>query len=236
MLIKELSPSLKQITFTSKVKKLVEKDSKDFFNDLQTVLHATNLTEDYITELNTVLTSLHNDDILVVCFEEFNPNGTFKLKDVICDDEHIIDKTKNVLLREKVTTSYIVNLKNTHEATEIMVNDTTPFDTLVAMKYLHKKTSCQSRGIEFSLTLNDVAKLMKKKVCHYSGVKLTLDGVHSLTFDRIDSNKWYVVGNVVACSCLVNKLKDDMLDNGLNLDVMSNKEMKNMLLAFSELL
>jgi len=85
-------------------------------------------------------------------------------------------------------------------------------DTLIAKKYLALMTSANSRNIEFDLTLADVRKLLTVKKCYYSGVILTdeIDSDNQRSVDRIDNDKGYITGNVVACSRYLNRIKANL--------------------------
>lgn len=93
------------------------------------------------------------------------------------------------------------------------------FDLSVARKYISKQANAEARGVEFTLTLQSMANLMKAKKCFYTGITLTeprpnaqLRGTDR-TIDRIDGSKGYVKGNVVACCYAANNLKA-MCENG----------------------
>ena len=85
----------------------------------------------------------------------------------------------------------------------IKVRDKT-FDTSVALKYLNLQESAERRGIEFSLSIQSIINLKKAKRCFYTGMALT-DINRSV--DRIDNEKGYIKGNVVACDKAFNMLK-----------------------------
>lgn len=85
-------------------------------------------------------------------------------------------------------------------------------DLEVAKKLVAIKTSADSRGIEFDLSLRRVRQLLNTKKCFISGVKLNRihQDPNQLTFDRLDNTKGYTDENVVACSSRLNKLKDSL--------------------------
>jgi hypothetical protein len=88
-----------------------------------------------------------------------------------------------------------------------MVSD---FD--VAKKLVSIKSSADSRGIEFDLSLRKVRHLLNAKKCYISGVTLNrIQGDdNQLTFDRLDNSKGYTDDNVVACSLRMNRVKDSL--------------------------
>ena len=85
-------------------------------------------------------------------------------------------------------------------------------DLHLIKKYLAKYESSKSRGIAFELSFTSYKNLMRAKKCFYTGVTLT--EAHNgpqqpmgRTIDRLDCNKGYVHGNVVACCFAANQLK-----------------------------
>lgn len=82
--------------------------------------------------------------------------------------------------------------------------------------YLNKWKEANSRGIEFMLTQNQYRKLTKQTHCFYTGVKFEAEGDNKISIDRIDNVKGYVDGNVVACTCKINKLKQSLFESGLH--------------------
>jgi hypothetical protein len=48
------------------------------------------------------------------------------------------------------------------------------------------------------------------KTCYYTGVTFTEDGPNARSFDRIDSDKGYIEGNVVACTVDINGKKSNL--------------------------
>jgi hypothetical protein len=85
-------------------------------------------------------------------------------------------------------------------------------DLDVAKKLVAIKTSADSRGIEFNLSLKRVRQLLNTKRCFISGARLNRiqQDPNQLTFDRLDNTKGYTDENVVACSLRINRLKDSL--------------------------
>lgn len=100
------------------------------------------------------------------------------------------------------------------ESDDLDINEK-PFDLVLARFYLNKHRNAKERGIEFTLTLADMRKLLKKKTCHYTGEKLNfLHGDRNkLSLDRVDSSKGYTKENTVACTTWVNHWKNAVLEN-----------------------
>ncbi len=85
-------------------------------------------------------------------------------------------------------------------------------DLEVAKKLISIKSSADSRGIHFDMSLKKVRQLLNTKKCFITGVILNrthLD-LNQLTFDRLDNNKGYTDDNVVVCSLRMNRLKDSL--------------------------
>jgi len=77
-------------------------------------------------------------------------------------------------------------------------------DAYLAKKYVNKVSKCATDDMAFELTFAEFKKVMTAKRCKYTDVLLTYQrGVvqidSDVTIDRIDNNKGYVKGNVVAC-------------------------------------
>jgi len=85
-------------------------------------------------------------------------------------------------------------------------------DLEVAKKMVAIKTSADSRGLEFDLSLKRVRQLLNTKKCFISGERLNRiqQDPNQLTFDRLDNTKGYTDDNVVACSLRINRLKDSL--------------------------
>jgi hypothetical protein len=80
-------------------------------------------------------------------------------------------------------------------------------DIKIANKYLNLYKSAKDRGKEFNLTLTSVKNLLNAKKCYYSGLMLTPE---TLTIDRINNDKGYIIGNVCACHFKINQLKSNL--------------------------
>jgi hypothetical protein len=83
-------------------------------------------------------------------------------------------------------------------------------DVEVAKKLVNIHSSAQSRNLEFNLTFECVKKLLEYTTCFYTNVTFTEDGPHARSFDRVDNEKGYVVGNVVACTVDINGKKNNL--------------------------
>ena len=70
--------------------------------------------------------------------------------------------------------------------------------------------SAMDRKIEFNLSFEYVKRMLGFKTCYYTGVTFTDDGPNARSFDRIDSDKGYIEGNVVACTIDINGKKSNL--------------------------
>lgn len=86
------------------------------------------------------------------------------------------------------------------------------FEVRVAKKYTQLLESANNRKLPFNLSLSDVRKLLSRKTCFYTGVKFD-DKNNTRSIDRIDCNKGYVKGNVVACTLEVNNMKEHFFEH-----------------------
>jgi hypothetical protein len=83
-------------------------------------------------------------------------------------------------------------------------------DLEVAKKMLKIYQSAIDRKLEFNLSFDTVKKLLSHKSCYYTGKEFEADGIYSMSFDRVDSNKGYVEGNVVSCTVDINGKKSNL--------------------------
>ena len=83
-------------------------------------------------------------------------------------------------------------------------------DLEVAKKMLKKYQSAQDRKLEFDLSFESVKKLLSYQTCYYTNRKFEEDGQFSRSFDRVDSAKGYIEGNVVACTVDINGKKSNL--------------------------
>jgi len=83
-------------------------------------------------------------------------------------------------------------------------------DLEVARKMIKIHQSAQDRKLEFDLSFESVKKLLQYQTCYYTGKKFEDEGIMTRSFDRIDSAKGYVEGNVVACTVDINGKKSNL--------------------------
>lgn len=88
-------------------------------------------------------------------------------------------------------------------------------DKQVFAKYDQINSNAHRRGLEFDLGYTSVKNLLRAKKCYYTGVKFDnkIKGM-ARTVDRIDPNKGYIKGNVVACCAGFNELKNEIEHTG----------------------
>ncbi len=83
-------------------------------------------------------------------------------------------------------------------------------DVEVAKKLINIFQSAQDRKLQFNLGFDYVRRLLEYKTCYYTGIPFTEDGPMARSFDRIDSAKGYIEGNVVACTIDINGKKSNL--------------------------
>jgi hypothetical protein len=83
-------------------------------------------------------------------------------------------------------------------------------DLEVAKKMIKIYQSAADRKLEFNLSFESVKKLLNYETCYYTNKKFEEEGPLSRSFDRIDSRKGYVEGNVVACTVDINGKKSNL--------------------------
>ena len=95
-------------------------------------------------------------------------------------------------------------------------------DRLRNAKASAKRKSTRRPGIEFNIDFNYIKELYEAQngLCSVSGIEMTIvsyathdfriKNPHNISFDRIDSSKGYVPGNVQLVCCIYNYMKWDM--------------------------
>jgi len=83
-------------------------------------------------------------------------------------------------------------------------------DLEVAKKMLKIYQSAIDRKLKFDLSFESVKKLLTYPTCYYTNKKFEEDGPFQRSFDRVDSSKGYVDGNVVACTVDINGKKSNL--------------------------
>lgn len=83
-------------------------------------------------------------------------------------------------------------------------------DLEVARKMIKIYQSAADRKLDFDLSLETVRKLLTYKTCYYTNREFDEEGAFSRSFDRVDSSKGYVEGNVVSCTVDINGKKSNL--------------------------
>lgn len=135
---------------------------------------------------------------------------------------------KSIAIKSKSGTKAVVKAPSLRSATDTSDKS---FEIRVAEKYLQLLQSAQRRHLDFNLSLVDVRNLLLRKTCYYSNVKFNPNGGHedSRTIDRLDCNKGYVKGNVVACTYKMNIFKENAFEHK-EVDLKSIQKMLNVLI------
>lgn len=100
-------------------------------------------------------------------------------------------------------------------------NNPVAFQHLVARRYCAMLKRAQDRGKEFNLNLTSIRNLLRTKKCPYTGITLQIyhypPGTSqsmiprdSLSIERLDCDKGYVKGNVIAISHEANLARGDL--------------------------
>lgn len=212
----------------SRICKCVEKNLEDFLILYTSLSNTTKPKESYLTEFNKILDALQ--DVNALSLGDVLSNGVRKI--VSLDEDvwkDVNPKYLRVTKRQKAETNIDLTAPMTEQ--EIVISSPQPFESLVALKYLQKQINAQERGLEFTLTLQDMRTLLKKKTCYYSGVTLTLTGETALSLDRINDELGYIPSNVVACASIVNQIKNELLEKNM-CKGLTNAQIKRMLSSF----
>lgn len=215
-------------TNPSRICKCIEKNLEDFLVLYISLSNTSKPKDSYLTEFNKILDALQ--DVEALSLGDVLENGIRKintLNEAVWKD--VNPKYLRVTKRVNVNHNIDFNAPMTEQG--VVLESTQPFDTLVAMKYVQKQLNAKQRGLDFTLTLQDMKTLLKKKTCYYSGVQLTLSGETSLSLDRINDELGYIPSNVVACASIVNQIKNELLEKNM-CKGLTNAQIKRMLSAF----
>jgi len=103
-------------------------------------------------------------------------------------------------------------------------------DITVARKLVSICNSAASRDLDFNLTFRTVKRLLTQEKCYFTGEEFVedLNVDNSRTFDRLDNNKGYVEGNVVACTRRINESKGNLTIQDLK-DIMKGLKKKKLI-------
>ena len=94
---------------------------------------------------------------------------------------------------------------------EIATDTENVMDLEVAKKMIKISQSASDRKLEFNLSFETVKKLLQFKRCYYTGRLFGAEGgPDGRSFDRVDSSKGYIEGNVVACTIDINQKKSNL--------------------------
>ena len=212
----------------SRICKCVDKSLEDFLILYTSLSNTSKPKESYLTEFNKILDALQ--DVNALSLGDVLSNGVRKI--VSLDEDvwkDVNPKYLRVTKRQKAETNIDLTVPMVEQ--EIINSSPQPFESLVALKYLQKQVNAQERGLEFTLTLQDMRALLKKKTCYYSGATLTLTGETALSLDRIDDSVGYTKLNTVACASVVNKVKNELLEKNL-CNGLTNAQIRRMLTSF----
>lgn len=83
-------------------------------------------------------------------------------------------------------------------------------DLEIAKKMLKIYQSAVDRKLSFNLTFETVKRLMSYRTCFYTGKEFESEGQYAMSFDRVDSAKGYIEGNVVSCTVDINSKKSNL--------------------------
>ena len=118
-------------------------------------------------------------------------------------------KKEGKVTEEKVEMDTVIDPNIVVSETEI---ENPVSDLEVAKKMIKISQSAQDRKLEFNLKFETVKRLMSYTTCYYTGRAFDEKeaGVYARSFDRVDSSKGYIEGNVVACTIDINQNKANL--------------------------
>lgn len=83
-------------------------------------------------------------------------------------------------------------------------------DIEIAKKMINLHQSASSRNLEFDLSFETVKQLISNTHCFYTEREFEENGKFAMSVDRLDPNRGYVEGNVVACTVDINAKKANL--------------------------
>ena len=91
-------------------------------------------------------------------------------------------------------------------------------DLDIAKKMIKISQSAQDRKLEFNLTFETVKRLMTEPRCYYTDKPFGVEenGLSARSFDRVDSSKGYIEGNLVAATVDINQKKSNLTIEEIN--------------------
>lgn len=128
-----------------------------------------------------------------------------KKKEPITDKTEITETTEVKDVNKEIAETKQEPVKKEKKESKPQISDVE-----VAKKLVNIHSSAQSRNLEFNLTFEYVKKLLEYTTCYYTNVEFTEDGPLARSFDRVDNEKGYVIGNVVACTVDINGKKNNL--------------------------
>lgn len=86
------------------------------------------------------------------------------------------------------------------------------FHLYLAGRYRNKRKNAFERGIEFTLTLQDLIRIYKRRTCYLTGKQLVFGNENEqhhcyATLDRVDPSKGYTIENTKLVSRIANMTK-----------------------------
>jgi hypothetical protein len=129
------------------------------------------------------------------------------------NEQEIKPKTRKPRVRKEKTSTK--NIETTIKEVEVkpspqIAPKSSISDVEVAKKLINIYQSAQDRKLQFNLSFDYVRRLLEYKTCYYTNKPFTEDGPNARSFDRVDSDKGYIEGNVVACTIEINGKKSNL--------------------------
>ena len=127
------------------------------------------------------------------------------------EGQELKPKRKTRTIRSKDKPSQTENIKEEDKPkTDTTTQKSNISDVEVAKKLINIYQSAQDRKLQFNLSFEYVKRLLEYKTCYYTNKPFTEDGPNARSFDRVDSDKGYIEGNVVACTVDINGKKSNL--------------------------
>lgn len=126
----------------------------------------------------------------------------------------VIDRIAQGNCRDESHEDPLVEKAPLHAESETLSPTRCLQDIKLAEFYLFKVKDAQRRHIEFSLTLSDMRRLMRKKRCQYTNIAfIEGDAKYQRSLERLDRCKGYSADNTVVVCTMFNELKNHIFEN-----------------------
>ena len=128
-------------------------------------------------------------------------------------EEQKVEAQREKRVRKEIEEVKVEKVEEEVKVEEKVIENIEPTisDLEVAKKMIKISQSASDRKLEFNLKFETVKRLMNYSTCYYTNKPFGDEGgLYARSFDRVDSAKGYIEGNVVACTVDINQKKANL--------------------------